>query len=150
MGCSEYSCTSKYQLTSIDLAVHFDVFRVGAKVTCSATGDRAKKFATRHVEGGNFHVISAKAGDMFDGTVRWIEDIANEERPFPKLVLELEDGNFLTCLVEKSSDDKKGSVLGWAMIISPLELTKPHVNPWMQTWQSPVTVEDTTLESAQR
>src|SRR5688572_8129685 len=104
MGCSEYSGTSKYQLSRNDFAVHFDAFKVGAKVTCSAMGDMARRFATRHVEGDKNGVVTAKAGDMFDGTVRWIEDITNEERPYPKLIIELEDGNFVTCLVERSQN----------------------------------------------
>lgn len=150
MGCSEFSGTSKWRLSRNDLAIHFDSFEVDAKVACSAMGDIARKFATRYVEGEKKDVVAAKAGDMFDGTVRWIEDISNEERPYPKLVIELEDGNFVTCLVERSQQRHGGRVLGWAMIISPVELVQPHVSTWMQTWQSPATVVDSTFESALR
>ncbi len=129
MGCDEFSGISKYRLNRNDFAIRFTAFEVGAAVTCSVMdqSDVARKYATRHVEGTVAMRVSAEAGDMFDGTIRWIEDITEVETPYPRLVIDLADGDAITCLVERSPNTRLYRALGWAMIISPAELLEA---PW--------------------
>ena len=126
MGCDEFSGISKYRLNRNDFSIRFTAFEVGAKVTCSVMdqSDVAKKYATRRIEGYLAMRVRAEAGDMFDGTIRWIEDITEKETPYPRLIIDLEDGDAITCLVERSPNSRHGGALGWAMIISPAELVE--------------------------
>lgn len=116
MSCNEFGGDGPSSLGSYDFVFRFPFFQTDVRFEATAINERAKPYVMRRIDGTVGEMAAAKAGEMFAGTIEWIEDLAYTERTTPRAFLQLDNGYRLDCFLEVYSQGNESSEFGWGMI----------------------------------